>query len=214
MDALFIMKLYDMHFSGNCYKVRLLLSFLQLEHQLIPVNLIGREQKSETYLKINELGQVPALEDKGQHIRDSQAILIYLACQYDSSKQWLPQDALGMALVSQWLSTASNEIANGLAAARVFHIFKRPDINIEQVTARAHHILKVLNRHLQGHEWLELGRPTIADIACFPYIAMAHEGQIDIQAYPHVAAWVARFKQLSNFVAVPDIRTLATNTTP
>ena len=204
-----MIKLYDMHFSGNCYKVRLLLSFLQLEHQLIPVNLIAREQKSDTYLKINELGQVPALEDQGQHIRDSQAILIYLARAYDPSKQWLPQAALEQALVSQWLSTASNEIANGLAAARVFHIFKRPDIHIEQVTARGHHILKVLNQHLQDREWLELGQPTIADIACFPYVAMAHEGQIDIQAYPHVTAWVERFKQLPRFVAVPDITTLA-----
>lgn len=205
------MKLYDMHFSGNCYKVRLLLSFLQLEHQLIPVNLMAREQKSADYLKINELGQVPALEDQGQYIRDSQAILIYLARQYDHSNQWLPQDALGLAQVSQWLSTASNEIANGLAAARVFHLFKRPEINIELATARAHHLLKVLNQHLEGREWLELTRPTIADVACFPYIAMAHEGQIDIQAYPHVTAWVERFKQLTGFIAVPDIRTLASN---
>ncbi len=204
------MKLYDMHFSGNCYKVRLLLSFLQLDYQLIPVDLLSKEQKKPDYLKINELGQVPALEDQGQYIRDSQAILTYLARQHDSRQQWLPQDALGLALVSQWLSTASNEIANGLAAARVFHIFKRPDIHIEQATARGHYILKVINQHLEGREWLELNRPTIADVACFPYIAMAHEGQIDIQAYPNVAAWVQRFAQLPHFIAVPDIRSLTT----
>lgn len=208
MDALLLMKLYDMYFSGNCYKVRLLLSFLQLEHQLIPINLIAREQKNPEYLKINGLGQVPALEDQGQHLRDSQAILVYLARQYDSRNQWLPQDALGLAQVSQWLSTASNEIANGLAAARAFHIFKRPEINIELATARAHHILKVLNQHLENREWLELAHPTIADVACFPYVAMAHEGHIDIQAYTNVAAWVTRFKQLAGFVAVPDIRNL------
>lgn len=205
-----MMKLYDMHFSGNCYKVRLLLSFLQLPYQLLPVNLLAREQKSESYLKINELGQVPALEDQGRHIRDSQAILVYLARQYDNSNAWLPVDAFEQALVSQWLSTASNEIANSLAAARVFHIFKRLEINIELVTARAHHILQVINQHLQQREWLELERPTIADVACFPYIAMAHEGQIDIQAYPNVATWVERFKQLPGFVPVPDIRTLST----
>lgn len=205
-----MMKLYDMHFSGNCYKVRLLLSFLQVDYQLIPVNLLTQEQKTPDYLKINALGQVPVLEDQGQYIRDSQAILVYLARQYDSSQQWLPQDALGLALVNQWLSTASNDIANGLAAARVFHIFKRQEINIELATARAHHILKVINQHLEGCTWLELNRPTIADVACFPYIAMAHEGQIDIQAYPNVSAWVQRFKQLPHFVVVPDIRSLAT----
>lgn len=205
-----MMKLYDMHFSGNCYKVRLLLSFLQVDYQLIPVNLLTQEQKTPDYLKINALGQVPVLEDQGQYIRDSQAILVYLARQYDSSQQWLPQDALGLALVNQWLSTASNDIANGLAAARVFHIFKRQEINIELATARAHHILKVINQHLKGRTWLELNRPTIADVACFPYIAMAHEGQIDIQAYPNVSAWVQRFKQLPHFVVVPDIRSLAT----
>ena len=150
-----MMKLYDMHFSGNCYKVRLLLSFLQLPYQLLPVNLLAREQKSDSYLKINELGQVPALEDQGRHIRDSQAILVYLARQYDNSNAWLPVDAFEQALVSQWLSTASNEIANGLAAALVFHIFKRQEINIELVSARAHHILQVINQHLQQREWLE-----------------------------------------------------------
>lgn len=197
------LKIYDMPLSGNCYKVRQLLSFLDIAFDVVPIDLLNKQQKTPEFLALNTFGQVPVLNDGDLYLRDSQAILFYLAATYDDGT-WLPRDAIGMAKVMQWLSTASNEIANSLAAARVFYLMKRPDINLQVATTRAHSLLNIINQHLATRAWLELDRPTLADIACFPYIAMAHEGKISLEHYPHTLAWIERFKQLPRFINLPS----------
>jgi len=97
--------LYDMTLSGNCHKVRLLLSLLALPYQTQPVNLVSGEQRSPDYLQRNPFAQVPVLNDNGQIIRDSQAILVYLAKRY-GGEQWWPDDTYQLAQIAAWLSTA------------------------------------------------------------------------------------------------------------
>ena len=76
--------LYDYELSGNCYKLRLLMSFLGIDHKTVPVDFYpGREHKSEWFLKLNPLGQLPVIDDDGLILRDAQAILVYLASKYD-----------------------------------------------------------------------------------------------------------------------------------
>lgn len=197
-----MLKLYDANISGNCYKVKVLLSFLNLNHEIINVDLFKREQKSPEFIALNEFGQVPVLVDGVETIRDSQAILFYLAATYDNGL-WLPKDVIGQTKVIQWLSIAANEIANSFAAARVYYLLKRTEIDVERASARAHALLKTLDQHLTTRQWLEFERPTIADVACFPYIAMASEGKISLEDYPHVTAWLSRFKQLPRYVDLP-----------
>jgi glutathione S-transferase len=59
------MKLYNTVISGNCYKIRLLLSFLNLDYEKVSINLADQEQKTADFLKLNPLGQIPVLEDQG-----------------------------------------------------------------------------------------------------------------------------------------------------
>ena len=66
-----MVKLYDFAISGNCHKARLMLSLLGLKYELIPVNQQASEHKSEMFLKLNPLGQVPVLIDGNVVIRDS-----------------------------------------------------------------------------------------------------------------------------------------------
>lgn len=197
-----MLKLYDTKISGNCYKIKVLLSFLKLDYELIPIDLLSRQQKSSEFIAINEFGQIPVLADGNEIIRDSQAILFYLASKYDDGT-WLPKDALGQAKVIQWLSIAANEIFNGFALARVYYLLNRTEIDVQLAALRAYALLKTLNRHLATRQWLEFERPTIADVACFPYIAMANEGKISLDDYPHVTAWLNRFKQLPNYIELP-----------
>lgn len=63
------------------------------------------EHKSEPFLKLNPLGQVPVLIDGDVVIRDSQAILVDLARRY-GGKNWLPTEAEAMSKIMQWLSMA------------------------------------------------------------------------------------------------------------
>lgn len=197
-----MLKLYDAKISGNCYKIRALLSFLNVDHETINVDLFKRQHKSDEFIALNEFGQVPVLVDGNETIRDSQAILFYLALKYDDGT-WLPKDALGQAKVMQWLSISANEIFNSFAMARVYYLLNRKEIDVERSTARAYALLRTLEQHLSTRLWLELERPTIADIACFPYVAMAGEGRISLEDYPHVIAWLERFKQLPRYIDLP-----------
>jgi len=197
------MKLYNVEFSGNCYKARLLMSLLDVECELIPINIAKREQKSDSYLQKNPLGEIPVLEDGDLLIRDSQAILVYLAKKYGDDN-WLPTKADELALVMQWLSTACNEIARGPMDARAHYKLKL-DIEIEKAHIKSRQILTIIDNHLEDRDWLELNRITIADIACYPYIALSHEGGITLKPYPNIVAWIERIKAQPNYISMPGL---------
>jgi glutathione S-transferase len=54
-------------------------------------------------------------------------------------------------------------------------------------------------------QWLALDHVTIADIACFPYVALASEGEIPLDPYASVRSWIERIKALPGFVGMPGI---------
>ena len=59
--------------------------------------------------------------------------------------------------------------------------------------------LAILEARLASNQWLALGRPTIADIACYPYTSRAPEGNIALDPYPAVQAWIKRFEALPGY---------------
>lgn len=197
------MKLYNVEVSGNCYKIRLFLSLLKLEYDIIPINIANGQQKAPSYLKRNPFGEVPVLEDDDLILRDSQAILVYLARKYGGD-DWLPGDASEMARVVQWLSTACNEIARGLADSRYYKKFNI-ELDIDKAHEKSRAVLSVIDNHLVDKNWLELNRVTIADIACFPYIALSHEGEIYLDTYANILRWIKNIKNLPNYIAMPGI---------
>ncbi|NET37799.1 MAG: glutathione S-transferase [Cyanothece sp. SIO1E1] len=198
-----MIKLYDLVLSGNCYKIRLLLSLLKVEHELVPVDFMAGEHKSPEFRQLNPLGEIPVLVDGELVLRDSQAILVYLARKY-GGETWLPMDPAGMGQVMQWLSIASHEIAQGPNSARLNQKFGY-DIDLQMAQQKAHTIIQFFDEHLSKQHWLALGQPTIADLACFPYIALAPEGGVELDTYPAVNQWIERIKEIQGFVSMPGI---------
>jgi glutathione S-transferase len=198
-----MIKLYDFELSGSCYKLRLFMNILGLEYQAQNVDFVKKEHKTEPYIALNPFGEIPILEDGDLRLRDAQAILVYLAKKYDRSQQWFPDDAEAMGKIAQWLSTGGGEIMNA-AGARLVNILNYP-LDLERLQAGAHRAFKIMDDHLASREWLELGHPTIADIACFPYTAMASEGGVDLAAYPNVLRWIERVKYLPGFIPMPGV---------
>lgn len=192
------MQLHDFALSGHCHRVRLMLSLLQLPYQSIAVDLARGEQRQAAYLALNPFGQVPVLRDGDTVIADSNAILVYLATRY-GDEHWLPRDAVGAAAVQRWLSVAAGQIAHGPAAARAHVLFGSP-CDMATATARAHALLKVMDATVARQPYLAGETPTIADVAGYSYIAHAPEGDIDLQPYPRVRAWLARIEALPHFV--------------
>lgn len=198
------MKLYDMELSGNCYKIRLFCALLGLTYESIPVNLVGGQHKEADFLALNPRGQVPVLDDAGTVIWDSMAILVYLAKKY-GDEQWLPTEAEPMARVMQWLAVSENEILYGLARARAVVRFNRPwDLAACQEMGNSG--LACMERHLQRSHWLAAGHPTVADIACYPYVALAPEGGVALDGRPCVEKWIARMQALPGYVEMPGLR--------
>lgn len=204
-----MIQLYGHDLSGNSYKVKLMLSLLGLEFAWIRVDLMQGAHKQPDFLALNPFGQVPVLVDGDVVLADAQAILVYLARHY-GGEQWLPLEPLPLAQVVRWLSTTAGEIRQGPEAARLYHLFKATTINLDRALQKADFILTQLEQHLGDRDWLELGHPTIADVAVFPYVALARDGQIDLDRYPHVLTWIDRVKQLPGFVGMAGITELTT----
>lgn len=197
------MKLYDFELSGNCYKVRLLLSLLGLpwERELVA---LGTQNKTPEFLALNPVGLVPVLQDDESVLWDSQAILVYLARRYDKSGQWLPLDDCGLSQVVSWLSLASNEIGTGPAGIRRIHLFGR-DEDDSKARALTVKVFGILELRLAQQDWLVGPGPTIADVACYPYLALAPDGKFDTSPYPAVRAWFSRIEALSGYIPLPGV---------
>ncbi len=197
------MELYDLELSGNCYKVRLFLALIQQPYTLRPVDFLEGEHKNDKSIKRNVFGEIPVLVDGDLILRDSQAILVYLARKFERT-DWYPTTSADEAKVVQWLMVAESEIARGPNDARLHDKFGYP-LNIDLARSKSTRILNILNKHLVDRDWLELDRPTIADLACFPYVALSHEGGISLEPYPAIQSWIERIKALPNFVSMPEI---------
>lgn len=195
------MKLYDLELSGNCYKVRLFAALANIRLEIAPVDFLGGEHKQSPLTDLNPWGELPILVDGNRVLRDSQAILVYLAGTRGGAAWW-PNEPQFQAEVMQWLSTAANEIQNGPCAARLVDKFGYA-IDRSDAIVRANRILRLLEAHLSRYDWLAASRPTIADCAVYPYVALAPEGGIDLDPYPHIGHWIKRIKALPGYVAMP-----------
>jgi glutathione S-transferase len=192
------MKLYLTESSGNSYKVRVLASILKVRYQKVIVDWDAKEHKQPAFLRMNPRGQVPVMVIEGKALWDSTAHLVYLARQY-GGKKWLPTDALGLAEVSQWLAFAQNEVYFGLQWSRGVVKGLRGG-NLEEYQAYARKALDALTWRLEQHDWLALNRPTIADIACYPYVKRAPEGGLSLVAYPAVKVWLKRCEEIPGWL--------------
>ena len=195
------MKLYDLEGSGNCYKVRLFASLANIDLDIVPVDFLNGAHKKPPLSDLNPLGELPILEDKKIVVRDSQAILVYLAGAY-GGLAWWPAHPQGQAEIVQWLSFAANEVQHSVNVARLVQKFGYA-LDKEAALEKSPAVLSLLDQHLAGNEWLAIGRPTIADCAVYPYVALAPEGSVDLTPYTHIARWMKRIEGLPGYLPKP-----------
>lgn len=192
-------KLYRHPLSGHAHRVELFLALLRVPHELVFVDLAKGAHKQPEFLAINPFGQVPAIDDNGTVLSDSNAILIYLAKQYDKTGRWLPSEPVAAAKVQRWLSVAAGPLASGPATARLITVFGAP-YDADTTIARSHALLRVIDQELAASKFLAGDVPTIADVACYTYVAHAPEGNVSLADYANVRAWLVRIEALPGFV--------------
>jgi len=206
-----MIKLHGREVSGNTYKAKLFMHLLGVEYQLVTLDVSQQQQKSEDFLKLNPRGEFPVLEDDSLVIWDSQAILIYLARKYatqDKDRHWYPDNAAQMAHITQWLTVANDEIFHSLGKARSMLKFGHEG-NLDLYQKQGKATLHWIEQHLSDKHWLSTNRPSIADIACYPYIALCEEGDISLKGYPAIHHWFKRIQELDGYISMPGLASMA-----
>lgn len=192
--------LYGFPRSGNTLKVRIALRLLSLPfEESMPSH---GEHKRPPFTELNPLGQVPVLVDDGVVLRDSQAILVYLAAAYRPG-EWDGVAPAERGSIAQWMSFAANELQHGPNALRRIVQFDAP-LDKRVASNATDQALEILERHLSSRLWLESGRMTIADMACAPYVALAPQGGVNLEPFAAIRSWLGRIEAASNFPSHPD----------
>ena len=193
--------LYDSRFSGNGWKVRLLLSHLGIPFTRQVLNLADGEARTPEFLRLNPLARVPVLVlEDGTALRESNAILFYLA----QGTPCLPGGAVESARVMQWLFFEQFDHARFFARPRYLVSIAKSQGQfagevdyLRQIGQKA---LLALESQLWRTPFLAGSEYTIADIALFPYTSMAEMGGYKLEAFPAVREWLERVRAQPGFI--------------
>ena len=199
--------LYDYAFSGNCYKVRLLLSQLGIEYETRPIDIIEGEGQEPEFLRKNPVGQVPVLElPDGTCLRESSAILMHLA----EGTRFLPAPGVARTHVLEWLFFEQSNVSQVIGRARFRRTF--PDVipTLPQEFAAwdrlGNHALSILEERLHDYLYLVGDGYTIADISLFAYVHCAEQGGFDLEPYAAIRSWIERIEELPGYVTIGSPR--------
>jgi glutathione S-transferase len=183
-------QVYGMAASGNCYKVKLLLTQLGLPYRWQETDTRQGATRTPEYLALNPAGKVPLLVlDDGQTLPESNAILCYLA---EGSALW-PVNRLSRAQVLQWMFFEQYSHEPYIAVARAIRRFyPEREAEIPALLEKGYKALDILEQHLRRHDFLVAGRYTVADIALYAYTHVAEEGGFELARYPAIQDWLKR----------------------
>jgi glutathione S-transferase len=193
------MKLYNVAYSGNSYKVRLLLAQLGIPCEIVEVDILKGESRTADFLKINPNGRTPVLDDNRFILAESNAILAYLA----KGTKFLPEDRKKFGQVFQWMFFEQYSHEPCIATSR-FWLQHKPDSPEKAALLAAKRdggwaALRVMEDHLAKNDFF-VGDYSIADIALFAYTHVADEGGFSLGEFPKIQAWIERVKTQREFV--------------
>jgi len=200
------MKLYNVAYSGNSYKVRLLLAQLAIPCEIVEVDILKGESHTPEFLKINPNVRTPMLDDDGFILAESNAILAYLA----QGTKFLPEDRKKFGQVFQWLFFEQYSHEPFIATSR-FWLQHKPD-SAEKTALLASKrdggwaALKIMEDHLAHNDFFA-GDYSIADIALFAYTHVAAEGGFPLDDFPKIHGWIERVLEQPKFLPM-STRTL------
>jgi glutathione S-transferase len=207
--------LYDYLFSGNCYKVRLLLSQLGIDYELRPLDILAGDTKQPWFYQKNPAGQVPTLElADGTCLRESSAILMHLA----EGTALLPPPGLARTRVLEWLCFEQSNIAPVIGRARFRRAFPdavptRPE-EFEAWHRQGNRALHVLEARLHDYTFLAAEHYTIADIALFAYTHCADQGGFSLYPFPAIRSWVERLEEMLGYLKIDQVPSPSVQTLP
>ncbi len=195
-------KLYCFAQSGNAYKPALMMELLGEKWEPIFVDFFNGEARSPDYLEnINEMGEVPVLIDGDITLTQSAVMLDYLSSKHG---QYGGTSAEHRREILRWLFWDNHKLTANIATARFMMNFlpekHRNDDVIAFLMGRAKVALKILDKHLEGRDWIVGDSMTIADLSCVGYMYYTDEFLADMTPYPNIHRW------RNEIAAIPEWR--------
>ncbi len=202
------MRLHYNPFSSNARRALVTAHQLGKKIEIVHVDLAAREQRRPEYLRMNPNGRVPVLEDDGFVLWESHAIMQYL-CDTTPGQTLLPSEPRARADVTRWMFWTASHYAPAIGILSFENFVKKfvnggePDPReVERGERLVKDLTQILDRHLEGREWLAQDRLTLADISVAATLSarvriklpVAREGE-----HPHVRAWLARVEGLESW---------------
>ena len=193
------MKLYNVAYSGNSYKVRLLLAQSGIPCEIVEVDILHGASRTPEFLKINPNGRTPVLDDNGFILAESNAILAYLA----HGTKYLPDGREKFGQIFQWMFFEQYSHEPFIATSR-FLLQHKPDTAERAALLAAKRdggwaALKIIEDHLAKKDFL-VGSYSIADIALFAYTHVANEGGFPLDDFPKIRGWIGRETEQDKFL--------------
>jgi glutathione S-transferase len=197
--------LYDNAFSGNCYKVRLILTLRGIEFERRKVSVVEYSERLETLGGLSPTLNIPVVVlDDGRSLAESNAILWYFA----EGSRYLPDDSYERGQVLQWLFFEQYKHEPGIAVPRFWDSIAPDDLtppdDLEARRVSGLQALKVMERHLRERPYFVGERFTIADIALYAYTHVAPEAGLDLEPLPGVRAWLDRVAAEPGLISIDD----------
>ena len=195
------MRLYNVSYSGNSYKARLLLAHLRVPCEIVEVDILNGASRTPDFLKINPNGRTPVLDDNGFILAESNAILAYLA----RGTKYLPDERKAFALVFQWLFFEQYSHEPFIATSRFWLQHKPHSAERTALLASKRDggwaALKIMETHLAKNDFF-VGSYTIADIALFAYTHVSHEAGFPLDDFPKIRTWIEQVKAQPGFISM------------
>jgi len=200
-----MLHLYEYAPSGNCYKIRLLLTQLGIPFQRTHLDIIKKETRTPEFLAKNPNGRTPLLElEPGKYLAESNAIIYYLS----NNTPFFPTDPWEQAQVMQWLFFEQYSHEPYIATLRfwISYLHKAEEFATEIAKRKepGYAALGVMEQHLSTHDYFVGERYTIADIGLFAYTHVAEEGDFDLARFPYILQWIDRIKSQPNYLSITD----------
>lgn len=198
-----MIKLYDNPLSGNCFKVKLLLVQSKVPFESVIIDVFKGESRKAQFLQINNAGKIPAIDDNGFILNESNAILLYLAEKYN--KNLLSESLDERGKIYSWIFYNKTSVDPNLAKARAIKKFfpsdKQNSKELEFLQREGVKSLELIDKHLSRNDFF-VNNYSVADIAMYPYIKLSYEGGIDIDIFKNITLWMNRVENTKEFINI------------
>jgi glutathione S-transferase len=194
-------KVFGDMLSGNCYKIKLLMQFLSIEHEWVHVDILVGSTHTDEFKAMNPNARIPVIElGNGIYLWESNAILNYLA----EGTNYLPSEKYERAKVLQWQFFEQYSHEPYIATARYINKYlglpKDREAEYHSKQVGGHKALAIMDCHLHQNKFFLGTSPTIADISLYAYTHVAHEGGFDLSKYINIQRWFNDFESIPNYI--------------